>query len=219
MQAEVTPRVLPYDPFEDETIVAENLSFEDFLKRFDGQHAEWHQGRVILVVGSSDRHQIILSVLDFILRLYLSFRPVGKYRIAPFTMRTTGNLPKREPDLVFVLNEHADRITNTFLNGAADLAVEIVSSESVKRDYGNKFEEYELAGVREYWLLDPLRKIVHVYILGSDNVYHPGSLDDKGRLTSTLLPDFAIDHALFWREDEPMGQELAEFVQKMLKEQ
>ena len=41
--------------------------------------------------------------------------------------------------------------------GAADLCVEVVSPESVTRDCREKLTEYEQAGVREYWLIDPFR--------------------------------------------------------------
>lgn len=61
----------------------------------------------------------------------------------------------------FVAEEHLDRLQEMHLEGPADLVVEIVSPESRLRDRGEKFAEYELAGVSEYWLLDPeLRRAV-----------------------------------------------------------
>ena len=43
------------------------------------------------------------------------------------------------------------------MNGAADICIEVISPESVIRDRGEKFEEYERGGVGEYWIFDYLR--------------------------------------------------------------
>lgn len=61
----------------------------------------------------------------------------------------------REPDLLFISNETAQRLTERKLEGAADLVIEIIFPESVRRDRYEKFDEYEEAGVREYWIIDP----------------------------------------------------------------
>ena len=103
--------------------------------------------------------------------------------------------PAREPDLLVILNDHADRIKENRVEGAVDIAVEIVSPESTVRDRGDKFDEYEAAGVPEYWLFDPLRETADIYALGSDGRYHRRPLDGEGRVTSGLLPGFAIDPA------------------------
>ena len=47
--------------------------------------------------------------------------------------------------------EHLDRLTDSHLSGPADLAVEIVSPDSLGRDRGDKFAEYGAAGIPEYW--------------------------------------------------------------------
>lgn len=70
-------------------------------------------------------------------------------------MKTGPTLPGREPDLLFLARENLDRLKAPYLEGPADLAVEIVSSESRLRDRGEKLAEYEAGGVREDWILDP----------------------------------------------------------------
>ena len=54
--------------------------------------------------------------------------------------------------------EHLDRLTDSHLSGPADLVVEIVSPDSLGRDRGDKFAEYEAASIPEYWLIDPVRQ-------------------------------------------------------------
>ena len=60
--------------------------------------------------------------------------------------------------MLFVATERRERIQSAYLDGPADLAVEIVSPESIARDRGDKFAEYEAGGVREYWLMNPARR-------------------------------------------------------------
>jgi Uma2 family endonuclease len=74
--------------------------------------------------------------------------------MAPFEMRARPDGPARIPDILFVAREHRDRIESLRLNGPADLIVELISPESVRRDRVEKLHEYAAAGVLEYWLID-----------------------------------------------------------------
>ncbi len=56
--------------------------------------------------------------------------------------------------MLFVRHEHADRIHHGRVDGPPDLAIEIVSPESVERDYEKKRKQYQRARVPEYWIID-----------------------------------------------------------------
>lgn len=130
-------------------------------------------------------------------------------------MKTLAHLPAREPDIMIVLNEHRDRIQPTFLDGAADIAIEIVSPESVERDYDDKFKEYQEAWVREYWLFDPQQHIARIYSLNNNGLYEQLPLNSAGQLISKLLPNFALDPEILWHEELPVGMELMQLVHSM----
>ena len=204
------------DPARNETIVAEGVSFENFLKFFAEQHAEWLMGKVILVVTNNTFHQQIQTLLVTLLNLFVSYRSLGRVLSAGVPMFISENQPAREPDVLVVLNEHADRIKRNQIEGPADIVVEIVSPESSKRDRGDKLVEYEAAGVPEYWLFDPLRSEAVIWEMGDDHRYHRRPLDEVGRITSGVLPGFALDPALLWREQPPAGEELIELVRGMM---
>jgi len=199
------------------TVVLEQpyISFYDFLKQYDGFRAEWYKGQVELLKSSNVLHNEVLGFLLSVLNLYLGFVKVGKVLLAGVAMYTGDEWPSREPDLMIVLNDHRERIKTTYLDSAADIVIEIVSPESVERDYGAKFQQYEAVGVREYWRFDPLRKLVDIYVRGEDDLYHRGALDGEGRVISHLLPGFALDPDLLWREELPSGMELIQLVQGM----
>jgi hypothetical protein len=70
----------------------------------------------------------------------------------------------REPDIVFLLAQHADRRGNKYWRGA-DLVMEVVSEDDPDRDLVTKRVEYAQAGICEYWLLDPRDRTVTVLAL------------------------------------------------------
>ena len=187
------------------------LSFQDFLKLYDGQHAELVMGKVYIYMSNSQKHQ---DIFVFLITL-LSLKNIGKLVAAGFSMYISDDQPIREPDLMIVLNEHLDRLKETYLNGTADVAIEIVSPESTDRDRGVKFAEYEQAGVPEYWIIDPLRSEILVYSLGDDQRYHRRELDSHGQITSPLLPGFALEAAILWRKELPAGKDLIHLLEQM----
>ena len=99
--------------------------------------------------------------------------------------------------------DRADRVKGAYLDGPADLVVEIVSPESDERDRGEKLREYEAGGVLEYWLADPLRQAASFHRLGPDGRYHAGSLDADGFYHSAVLPGFRLRAAWLWQRPLP----------------
>lgn len=176
------------------------MSFEEFLKYDEHTCAEWVNGEVIPMSPASDRHQNVSGFLESILRIYVESKHLGIIRSAPFLMRLNQNTA-REPDLLFLSNAHQDRLTPTYLNGPADLVVEIVSPDSLGRDRGDKFVEYEQAGIPEYWLIDPIRQHAEFYRL-TNNHYQTIALH-KGIYHSKILPDFQLQESWLWQEPLP----------------
>ena len=108
----------------------------------------------------------------------------------------------REPDLLFVAAAHLPRLQETYLDGPADLVVEIVSPESAGRDRGEKFIEYEAGGVLEYWLLDPQRQWAEFYLLQNGR-YHLAFAGAAGEYRSTVLPGFWLRTEWLWQRPLP----------------
>lgn len=207
---------LSEDPARHETVVAEGVSFEDFLNTYGEQHAEWLMGKVILVVSNNTIHQRIQMFLGTLVNLFLNITGLGEVLSAGTPMHISDQQPAREPDLMVVLIENRERIREKRLEGQADVVVEIVSPESSVRDRGDKFAEYEMAGVPEYWLIDPIRRDANFWVLNAEGNYEARPLDEQGRLTSAVLPGFALDPAVLWDHDNLYRINLNELVQQML---
>jgi Uma2 family endonuclease len=180
------------------------LSFEEFLAWCDEDTwAEWVDGRVVMVSPASDRHQNLADFLTAVLRIYAESRNLGVVRSAPFLMRLP-NIPSgREPDLLFVAAAHRDRLKETHLDGQADLVVEIVSPESRLRDRGEKFAEYELGGVPEYWIVDPDLRRADFYRLDPQGRYRLAEPDAGGAYWAGVIPGFWLRVEWLWQEPLP----------------
>lgn len=203
------------------------LSFAEYLRLYSGLEgvcSEWIGGKVALYpVTNNQQHQNIIFLLGVILHFFLSLRGLGRLIQSGIPMYLGEDKAAREPDLMILLGENVQRAKPTYVDGAADIVVEVVSPESSSRDYGVKFTEYEAAGVREYWLIDPLRQMVMIYHLTRLEVsgeaawrYQLLPHDGQGRFTSRLLPNFALDPRTLWQETLPDGGALWALVQAML---
>ncbi len=178
------------------------LSYEEFLQRYDEDTpAEWVDGEVILLSPASSRHQDLSDFLTAILRAYVEAKQLGVVRSAPFQMKL--GLSGREPDLLFIAQENIERLKENYLDGPADLVIEIISPESRLRDRGEKLAEYELAGVREYWLLDPEEKRADFYMLSPDGRYDRRRPQPDGRYRSEVLAGFELDTNWLWQSPLP----------------
>lgn len=129
-------------------------------------------------------------------------------------MYVSDDTPALQPDLMVILNENKERIQPQYLEGAVDLVLEVLSPSTSSVDRGAKFDEYEAAGVQEYWLIDPMRSHVQAYALDAENRYQPIERRES-RFYSSVLTGFYIDPAWLWRETLPNSIEALEFVQAM----
>jgi Uma2 family endonuclease len=146
---------------------------------------------------ASKRHQDIADFLVSILRAFVEVQSLGIILSAPFQMRV-GN-SGREPDLLFVAQANIERLKKTYLDGPADLAVEIISPESATRDRGAKFYEYEAAGIPEYWLIDPMREQAEFYQLDERGYYQLIRPDEGEVYTSKMVPGLRFPVAWLWK--------------------
>lgn len=213
----LTPPALAEQPAgvaEQPPTIPECMTWEEFLA-WDGEEvrAEWVDGRIVLMSPASADHQRIAFFLARLLAAFAEARRLGEVFIPPFLMRLATKPSGREPDILFVATEHADRVRETYLDGPADLAVEVGSPESDARDRGTKFVEYEAAEVPEYWFIDPLRKDVMFHRLGVDKRYHPGPVDRDGLYRSEALPGFTLRVDWLWQRPLPTVKDALEQIE------
>ena len=177
------------------------ISYEDFLSTVPpGTRAEWVDGEIVYMTPQTDRHLLIGGFLYKALSGFVERKEIGGL-VAPAGFQVKlGPHVAREPDVFYLAPEHAHRFKRTFVEGAVDLAVELISPDSRVRDRREKFNEYRQAGVREYWIIDPDARAVDVYRLSQANEYELVSLGDPPRVTSQVIPGLWIDPEWMWAE-------------------
>ena len=182
------------------------MTFEQFLTEIpEMTWAEWVDGEVVFFVPANIVHQKRAHFLEMLLGLYVNLFNLGTVLGPPTGMRTIPGRAFREPDLLFIVAAHDDRLTRTWVEGGADLVVEFVSEDSVHRDRVEKLAEYAAAGIPEYWILDGRdgEETADFFHLGPNGAYQRQPLDDHGRYHSRVLPGFWLDPAWLWRDPLP----------------
>ena len=179
------------------------VTYEQFLEWADEDtYAEWVDGEVELMSPASRRHQKLALYLGRLLGEFEE-RGAGEVFIAPFQMRLAKVRRGREPDVIFVVSENLPGIQNNYLDGPADLAIEIVSPESALRDRGAKYGEYEAGGVREYWIIDAEAKQADFFVLDKTGRYQQALPDATGKYESAILAGFWINVGWLWQTPLP----------------
>ena len=194
------------EPFEKpaKTALPGKMTYEEFLTWADEDTwAEWVNGEVIILSPASLRHQQLATFLATSMNFFVDGHQLGSVLSAPFQMKIGPDLPGREPDIIFVAREHFNRLRDVYLDGPADLVVEIIRRDSRARDRGEKFYEYEQGGVREYWLLDYLRRQAEFYWRGPDGIFRLAPVGEDGMYHSAVLEGLWLEVEWLWQEPLP----------------
>ena len=125
---------------------------------------------------------------------------------APFAVRLfeqDGDTPKDvdtmvEPDITVVCD--SDKLDELGCKGAPDFVIEILSSSTARYDRTIKYQLYQRAGVREYWIIDPGNKTVQVYTLENGR-YNAGDVYlDGTKIPVGIWEDFSVDMSQVFTE-------------------
>jgi Uma2 family endonuclease len=168
-------------------------SEDDYLELDTNHLVEFTDGHIEVLPMPKTSHQRIVQYLSNALSTFATSRDLGTALFAPLRVRLRKN-KYREPDVVFMLAEHADRIGEDYWDGA-DLVMEVVSAdpESRERDLERRRKDYAEAGISEYWIVDPQeRKITVLKVTGKGYAVH-GEYGVGARAESVLLPGFGVE--------------------------
>lgn len=147
-----------------------NRTITDIEALPEGERAELIDGEMFMMATPSITHQRISRNLFMDISNYISSKGGScEPFYAPFSVfPDESGINYLEPDLAVVCNPEI--IDDKGIHGGPDWVIEIVSPSSKYMDYVRKLSAYEKAGVREYWIVDPDKRIVTVYGLQSQSV-------------------------------------------------
>ncbi len=194
-------------PFPEERRIP--MTYDEWLEWAEGPRmSEWVDGEAIEFMPPTERHQDVVLFLAMLLRALVELRGLGSVIAAPFEVRIRSR-GSREPDVIFVAQHRRHLLDGKRLNGAPDLAIEVISDDSVRRDRITKRDEYAAARVPEYWIVDcrPGHEREEFLLLDEGGRYREADLDERGRFHSAVLPGFWLDPA--WLRADPMPSAFA----------
>lgn len=168
-----------------------------FAQEFE---TEWVDGEVIMMSPISSEHDDLQRWLVALLDVFAKRMKLGRAKGPQFQVRLP-HPSRREPDVLFISESRVGNLRRTHFIGAPDLAIEIISPESQSRDRREKYLEYESAGVREYWIVDPLSQRVEAYSL-QDGKYQLIP-EREGRIASAVVPGWYVKPQWLWQKDLP----------------
>ncbi len=163
-----------YDPVSEEPVMlreetapyaysARNYDGEDIAGLSEGTRAELIDGQLYMLSAPNRLHQYLVTELVYELKSHIR-RKKGNCQVytAPFDVRLFGDDSTIvQPDIAVICRH--DILTDLGCCGAPDWVIEIVSESNSAHVYVRKMIQYQKAGVREYWIIDPLQRLVSVF--------------------------------------------------------
>ncbi len=156
----------------------------------DGQRYEIVDGVLYMAPSPSASHQQTAGWLFHYLLVHVQIANQGRVYMAPFDVELSKHNVV-QPDVIVVLNARLARIRPSRIVGAPDLVVEVSSPATVGYDRHEKQDAYAHAGVKEYWIADPLAHSIEVFLLEGNVYYSQGVFTRQARLVSTVVPTIA----------------------------
>ena len=170
-------------------------TYADYYRWDDGKRYELVDGQAYLMEPAPAwGHQGVSVELEYQIKAYLKGRPERMYH-APFDVRLNadaGDDTVLQPDIVVFCD--SSKLSGTGCIGAPDMVVEILSPYTASRDNVLKFNRYLLAGVREYWIVDPDARSVQACVLNHGG-YDVKVFTEADRVPVHILDGCVIDLA------------------------
>lgn len=149
---------------------SESYTIDDIYALPDGERAELIDGKIYYMAPPNRRHQDIIFSLSRKIADYIESNNGNcKVYLAPFAVFLNEDDKNYvEPDISIICD--SDKLNDKGCVGAPDWIIEIVSPCSKLMDYFTKLFKYRTSGVKEYWIVDPIKQRVTVYFFEKESV-------------------------------------------------
>jgi Uma2 family endonuclease len=194
------------------TILKEGISDDDFWSFANEDiKCELLGGMLVIHSPANTEHETFFSYLSTILRFYLDWMKVGKIFGSRLVMHLSP-IWNPEPDLMVILNDKLESLSQSRLEGPADLIIEILSDSTRSIDLEKKLPQYLKSGVTEVWIIDPADQKLSIY-WENDHIEYISTEDTI--IHSIILPQLNFKAKWLW-DQENFPTDL--IIQQMLNE-
>jgi Uma2 family endonuclease len=165
----------------------------------DGRRYELYDGEVIVVPSPFPRHQRVAWNIGDVLKSYE--RTHGGYMFGVPIDIVLSEYDVLQPDVVYFREARRHLIAMMEATRAApDLAVEVLSRSTERRDRGRKLQMLARYGVPEYWLVDPVGNTLEIYTNRSGSLELTAMFGDRDEVASPTLPDLRFPASRIFEE-------------------
>ena len=180
-----------------------HYTYNDYLGWEGPERYQLINGEVFQMASPSVEHQAILMELALQFGNWLRGKPCRVFA-APLDVRLFPEDDESDdtvvqPDMLVVCNRN--KLAKGSVNGPPDIAVEIVSPSTSKKELFLKFEAYLNAGVQEYWVIEPEQRLVQVHVYANGRFISSGYKEDAS-VPSTVLQGFSVTLKTLWAAAE-----------------
>jgi Uma2 family endonuclease len=168
------------------------LTYDDLcLLPNDGKRYEIIEGELLVTPAPRILHQVVVTQLAAALLTHAKRHGLGQVFVAPVDI-VFSEFDVVEPDIVYISKARASVLTEKNVQGAPDLAVEVLSETTERIDRTTKLKLYGKFGVQEYWIIDPHGPTAEIYRRGQEGLALVAKLTATDALTSDLFPGFSL---------------------------
>jgi Uma2 family endonuclease len=163
-------------------------TYDDFLRLpDDGNRYEIIDGVLYMVNAPDPEHQFAVDEIFAELRNFVKANQLGAVYTAPIEVHLPDIARPVQPDVLFIAEARRHNVKTKFIEGAPDIIVEVTSPSTMRTDRKIKFDAYERAGVREYWIVNPKTRSAEVYAPINGEYDLHGEFGPGETVTSTVL--------------------------------
>lgn len=182
----------------------DNYTYADYLTYEENERIEILDGQIYNMAPAPSRiHQYLIMEIAAEIRNYIKSNkgPCEVYP-APFDVILKDSnedvmsaLTVVQPDISVICDKN--KLTDKGCTGSPDFIVEIVSPYNPSNDYVRKTYLYEKYGVREYWIVNPMKRAILVYTLDNGGYDMPVTYSFNDKVKVSIYNDLEIDFSLF----------------------
>jgi Uma2 family endonuclease len=163
-----------------------------------GVRLELVDGEVAVSPSPVPNHSYVVWQISFLLAEHNKKHKLGEFYQDVDTI--LGRFTVRRPDVLFFFNDRIHLVGAKAMEGPPDLAIEVISPSSVEVDRLDKFAEYQNAGVANYWVIDPMQRIIDAWHLDAGQYAPAGRGQGNAIVRLQPFPNLEIPLGELWRK-------------------
>ena len=174
-------------------------TYQDLLATPDDRNRhELFNGGLIMTPAPGRAHQFAVSNLHRILSVFVESHNLGKVLVALFDVYVDEETVV-EPDILFVSQNRLHIIDEQKINGMPDVVIEVLSPSTEVQDRDFKFRCYAEEGVKEYWIVDPIKQSAEVYCGTGNKFALIGTFMGRDEVLSSYFRGLSFSVEQIWK--------------------